>query len=68
LLALFGAGFGIGCCSTAAVVGAGVDWTVRLFTTVRIPATWATSFPASERAASFVTLPFSVATPLVTDV
>jgi hypothetical protein len=69
LLDFLGTGAGIGGGCTAAVIGGGGadPWTVRLFTTVRIPATWATSLPASDRAASLVTEPLSVATPSFTD-
>jgi hypothetical protein len=69
LINFFGWDVGIGGgCTDAVVAGAGGDcWTVRLFTTVRIPATCATSLPASDRAASLVTEPLSVATPSFTD-
>jgi hypothetical protein len=41
-------------------MGASTD---RLFTTVLIPGTWEISAAASERAASLLTLPFSVTIP-----
>src|SRR5580704_2660989 len=52
-----GAGGGVAAATTA---GTGA-WTVRLLTTVLMPATWEASAAARERAASLLTLPFRVA-------
>src|SRR5438270_12348671 len=63
--ALTGAGGGV--FTTAARGGAAAAaCTVRLFTTVRTPLICATSLAATERAVSFVTVPFSVTTPELT--
>ncbi len=55
------AGGGGGGGTTAAVTVGAAAWTVRLLTMVLIPATWAASAAARERAASLLTVPVSVA-------
>ena len=47
--------------------GGGACWTERLLMTVLMPATWAASLAASERAASLLTVPLRVATPFWTE-
>jgi hypothetical protein len=67
---LTGAGFffsGSGAGAGAAATGGGGACTVRLLTTVRIPATCAASDAASWRAASLLTVPLRVATPFWTE-
>ena len=49
----------------AAVTTGGGACTVRLLTTVLMPATWAASAAARERAASLLTVPLRVATPVL---
>src|SRR5271170_3156576 len=58
---------GIGAGGVAAATAGGGAWTVRLLTTVLIPKTCAASAAARERAASLLTLPVRVATPVWTE-
>ena len=61
-----GAGAGSGAGAASAAAGGG-GCTERLFTTVLIPVTCDASAAASERAASLLTLPFSVTIPFCTE-
>src|SRR5215467_2737746 len=59
-----GAVSGAGCC-TGGTLAAVVEATSRLLTTVFTPSTWAASLAAAVRAASLLTLPERVTTPLL---